>query len=91
MYRLARGVGVSVGGLVRGPRALLPKLSDMTPKLIETEVQHEAMLSRIADLMDAAPGTPDGDELELLAGLVERYEDEAFPMDLPHPIGVTPA
>lgn len=58
----------------------------MTPKLIKTEDQYEATLSRIEDLMDAKPGTPDGEELELLATLVERYENEAFPVDLPHPI-----
>ncbi len=58
----------------------------MTPKLIKTEVQYEATLSRIEDLMDAKPDTPDGEELELLATLVERYENEAFPVGLPHPI-----
>lgn len=35
---------------------------------------------------DAAPGTPEGDRLEVLATLVERYEAEHFPLDLPDPI-----
>lgn len=34
----------------------------------------------------AKPGTPDGDELELLLLLIGTYEDEKFPIDLPDPI-----
>jgi HTH-type transcriptional regulator/antitoxin HigA len=36
--------------------------------------------------MDARPGTPQADELDLLAALVEIYEDEAFPIDEPDPV-----
>jgi len=31
-------------------------------------------------------GTPEGDELEVLLLLVEKYEDEHFPVDLPDPV-----
>jgi HTH-type transcriptional regulator/antitoxin HigA len=34
----------------------------------------------------AKPGTAKGDELELLLLLVEKYEEQAFPIDLPDPI-----
>jgi HTH-type transcriptional regulator / antitoxin HigA len=58
----------------------------MKPKLIKNEREHKAALARIDQLMDARPGTPRGDELELLAALVEMYEDEMFPIDEPHPL-----
>ena len=60
----------------------------MKPKLIRTEADYEAALERIATLMehDPAPNSPEGEELELLSFLVERYEDEKYPMDLPDPV-----
>jgi HTH-type transcriptional regulator/antitoxin HigA len=42
-------------------------------------------VSRLVDV-DPEPGTPDGDRLEILATLVERYEAEHFPLDLPDPV-----
>lgn len=58
----------------------------MFPKVIKTDVEYEAALSRIEELLDADPGTPEGDELELLATLVELYEKAAHPIDLPDPV-----
>ncbi len=60
----------------------------MKPKLIRTESDYEAALGRVAALMEAEPepGSARGEELELLSVLVERYEDEHFPMDLPDPV-----
>jgi len=58
----------------------------MKPKLIKTEVEHGAALARIEKLLDAEPGTPAGDELELWSALVEMYERERFPIDLPDPV-----
>jgi HTH-type transcriptional regulator/antitoxin HigA len=58
----------------------------MTIKLIKTEEEYSRALSRIEELMDAKPGTPEADELELLATLVEMYEEVQFPMRLPDPI-----
>lgn len=58
----------------------------MKPKLIRNEREHKAALARIDHLMDARPGTPQADELDLLAALVEIYEDEAFPIDEPDPV-----
>jgi HTH-type transcriptional regulator/antitoxin HigA len=54
--------------------------------VIRTEEECELALARIDELMDAEPGTPEMDELELLSVLVARYEDERYPMDLPDPI-----
>jgi len=58
----------------------------MAPKVIKTESQYEAALKRIAGLMDADPGTPRGDELELWSLLVSDYEDRHYPMEMPDPI-----
>lgn len=57
-------------------------------KVIKTDQEHEAALARLMELMDAAP-IPDSaksDELEVLAVLIERYEQEKYPIDLPDPI-----
>ena len=35
---------------------------------------------------DPEPGTPEADELQLLALVIEGYEKERFPMILPDPI-----
>ena len=58
----------------------------MVNKLIKTKKDYSFALSRIDELMDAKAGTPEADELELLATLVEMYEDKHYPMDLPDPI-----
>jgi len=56
------------------------------PKVIKTTAEHELALARIEELFTAKPGTPKGDELELLILLVETYEAKEFPIDLPDPI-----
>lgn len=60
----------------------------MKPKIIRNEADYEAMLLRIDTLMDSdpAPDSSEGEELELLSLLVERYEEEQYPMDLPDPV-----
>jgi len=55
----------------------------MTYKIIKTNEAYQAALSRIDELMDAELNTPEGDELELLATLVELYEDKKYPIDMP--------
>ncbi len=58
----------------------------MQAKLIKTETDYNKGMSRIEELFNANPGTPDGDELDLLVTLVELYEKQMFPMDLPDPV-----
>ncbi len=41
---------------------------------------------RIDVLMDAEPGTEEGDELDVLATLVEAYERNNFPIESPDPV-----
>ena len=57
----------------------------MIPKTIKTEKDYEKALARINDLMDADPGTPEGDELEQLVTLVEMYEEKHYPIPPPDP------
>ena len=52
-------------------------------KPIRTEAEYEAALARIYALMDTEPGTLEGDEFELLADLVEFYEDRHYPIPEP--------
>lgn len=58
----------------------------MKPKIIKTKEEHAMALARVEALMDAAPGSPQEEELELWSLLVERYEDEHCPIDLPDPV-----
>src|SRR4030042_5469546 len=58
----------------------------MVTKLIKTEKEYSCALSRIEDLMNAESGTPEADELELRAALVEMYEERQFPIQTPDPI-----
>ncbi|WP_409439115.1 hypothetical protein [Psychromonas sp. GE-S-Ul-11] len=44
-------------------------------KKIETEEEHQATLSRITELWDAKPNTPEGEELDKLADLVVEFEE----------------
>ena len=58
----------------------------MKPKLIRNEADHKAALARIEDIFSAKPGTPEGDELDLLVTLVELYEEKVYRINLPDPI-----
>ncbi len=53
---------------------------------IKTPEQHKAALERIHLLMEAGADTPEADELEALAILVQHYEREIFPFDAPTPL-----
>lgn len=55
----------------------------MDIKPIKSEADYLAALSEIEDLMQAAPDTPEGDRLDVLVTLVEAYERQHFPLDLP--------
>lgn len=50
---------------------------------IKTEADYIAARERIWALMDAEPDTPEENELEVLAILVDAYERKQFPMDTP--------
>ncbi|WP_241021547.1 transcriptional regulator [Burkholderia sp. Ac-20353] len=55
---------------------------------IRTESDYKATLKVVSALVDAdpAPGTPEGDQLDILSILIERYEADHFPLRAPSPI-----
>ena len=58
----------------------------MKPKILKSETEYEAALARVDSLMDAAPGSAQEEELELWSMLIERYEEEKYPIDMPDPV-----
>jgi len=58
----------------------------MKIKPIKSRKDYNNALKRLEVIFDALPGTPQGDELEVLGILVHNYENEHFPIDLPDPI-----
>lgn len=57
-------------------------------KPVRSEADYERALEDIDALFDARPGTPEGDELDVLVTLVEAYEAEHHPIDSPDPISL---
>jgi HTH-type transcriptional regulator / antitoxin HigA len=53
---------------------------------IKTEADYQAALVEIERLFDAAPNTPAGDRLDVLATLVEAYEERHYSLPAPDPI-----
>jgi HTH-type transcriptional regulator/antitoxin HigA len=52
---------------------------------IKTEEDYRATLSEIEPLMGAMPDSPEGERLDSLVTLIEAYESQHFPVDLPNP------
>jgi HTH-type transcriptional regulator/antitoxin HigA len=55
---------------------------------IRTEDDYRAALREISAFFDhePEPGSSDGDRFEVLLTLVEAYESQNFPIDLPDPV-----
>ncbi len=58
----------------------------MNINLIKTENDYNQALKILEVIFDAKRGTQEGDELELLGILIDQYENDHFPIDLPDPI-----
>ncbi len=58
----------------------------MTIKPIKTKKDYQQALVRLEEIFDAKKGSTEGDELEVLGILIEKYEDEHFPINFPDPI-----
>ena len=52
----------------------------MTVKPIKSKKDYHQAMERLEMIFDAKKGTPQGDELEVLSILIEKYEDEHFPI-----------
>ena len=55
----------------------------MDIKPIRTKTDYRAALKAVESLMGAKARTPAGDRLDVLVTLIEGYERQHFPMDLP--------
>jgi HTH-type transcriptional regulator/antitoxin HigA len=58
----------------------------MTIKPIKNKKDYSMALERLEKIFDARKGTAEGDELEVLGILIEKYENDQFPIELPDPI-----
>ena len=58
----------------------------MKLKPIKTKKDYQNALKRLEVIFDAKKGTKEGDELEILGILIDQYENEKFPIELPDPI-----
>jgi len=55
-------------------------------KPIRGKADYEAAMAEIERLWGARSGTPEGDRIDILATLVDAYENEHYPIDPPDPI-----
>jgi len=53
---------------------------------IRNEKDYQNALKRLELIFDAKKGSEKGDELEILSILIDRYENENFPIGMPDPI-----
>jgi HTH-type transcriptional regulator/antitoxin HigA len=58
----------------------------MNIKPIRNEADYQRALKRLEVVFDAKRGTDEGDELEILAIVIDNYESEHFPIGMPDPI-----
>jgi HTH-type transcriptional regulator/antitoxin HigA len=58
----------------------------MRVKPIHCEEDYRQVLAEIETLMDAQASSEEGERLDLLVTLVEAYERQHYPLDLPDPV-----
>lgn len=58
----------------------------MDIKPIKTDADYRASLKEIENLMTAQSGSPEGEKLDVLVTLVEAYERNHYPLNLPDAI-----
>lgn len=58
----------------------------MNIRPIKTEEDYDLALERVNILFDAKPNTEEGDELDILVTLIEKYEQIHYPIPEPDPI-----
>ncbi|MES2731364.1 MAG: helix-turn-helix domain-containing protein [Bacteroidota bacterium] len=55
-------------------------------KIFDSEAEYQTAIARIDEIFDAPKGSQKGRELELLVLLVNKYEDEHYPIAAADPI-----
>ena len=58
----------------------------MIIKLIKTEEDYQRALNQLDVIFDAPIGTPESDEADVLALLIDEYEKQHYPIEAPDPI-----
>lgn len=58
----------------------------MEISIIKDEEQYRGYLSRMNEIFHAEEGTPEGKELDLLALILEKYEEDHYPIEAPDPV-----
>jgi HTH-type transcriptional regulator/antitoxin HigA len=58
----------------------------MTIKPIKTESDYRKALNRLDEIFDAPSETPESDEADILALLVDDFEKKSYPIEAPDPI-----
>ena len=58
----------------------------MTLKLIQSEEDYQETLTRLDEIFDTPKGTIESDEADLLALLIDDYENQYYPIEAPDPI-----
>ena len=58
----------------------------MDIKPIKNERDYEQVLRRVESLWQSPEGSAESDELDVLTTLIEAYEHDRYPMDLPDPV-----
>ena len=72
--------------LIRRMTRLTQKQFNMEYTVIKNEKQYNKAINRLEQIFDAKKSTREGDELELLSLLIDKYEQEKYPIDFPDPI-----
>ena len=58
----------------------------MDIKPIRAEADYERAVRRVEELWNSHEGSAESDELDILATLIDAYEQEHYPIELPDPI-----
>ncbi|MEA1878513.1 MAG: helix-turn-helix domain-containing protein [Bacteroidota bacterium] len=58
----------------------------MNIKVLKTEEEYAKALKRLEEIFHAPIDSIEGDEADLLSILIEKYENEHYPIDAPDPI-----
>jgi len=62
------------------------KFKTMNIKPIKNKKDYQQALNRLEIIFDAKKNSVEGDELEILSILIQKYEDANFPIGFPDPI-----
>ena len=58
----------------------------MEIRMIKTEKDYQKALKRLEEIFDAPINSIEGDEAEILSILIEKFEEEHYPIEAPDPI-----